>query len=82
MLTELEAEERNEALALAKDVLEQYQVQFEVDGRLSVTFGGLDEDVGEWLIQIVQELIGLSDQRSKEREIKTSEAAEASMWTQ
>lgn len=58
MLPELEAEERNEALALAKDVLEQYQVQFEVDGRLAVTYGGLDEDVGEWLIQIVQELIG------------------------
>lgn len=57
LLTELEAEERNEALSLAKDVLEQYQVQFEEDGRLSVTYGGLDEDVAEWLIQIVSDLI-------------------------
>jgi hypothetical protein len=61
MLPALEAEERSEALALAKDVLEQYQVQFEEDGRLSVTYGGLDEDVAEWLIQIVQELIASCD---------------------
>jgi hypothetical protein len=50
-----EEEDRRQADELAGILIKQYRVAYE-GGRCRVRFGGLEEDVGEWLCEVVNSL--------------------------
>ena len=50
-----EEEDRRQAEELAGTLIKQYRVTYE-GGRCRVRFGGLEEDVGEWLCEVVNSL--------------------------
>jgi hypothetical protein len=60
--TGFEPEELAEAITLAGTLLTQYRVSYLFEdqpgwARLRLTYGGLDEDVGEWLAEIVDRYV-------------------------
>ena len=50
-----EQEDRQQAEELAAILIKQYKIRYE-DGSCKVTFGGLEEDVGEWICEVVNAL--------------------------
>lgn len=49
-----EEQERKQAIELVQVLIKQFGVEYESEsGRVKVSWGGLEEDVAEWLVEVV-----------------------------